>query len=366
MSEHRTLRHVIVGVGAGVLGMHRPALDLETTEIVGVYDLNQSRAQEIAAQMGVPAYADLQTLLAETNPDIAVVIAPHPFHAPLTIACLEAGCHVLVEKPIAVQASEADAMVEAAARTNRLLAVNFQQRLRPEIMAARGLVQSGALGRIQHVDLKVTWTRTAIYYRLSDWRGTWKGEGGALLMNQAPHELDLICHLFGLPARVFAWTRTVLHQIEAEDTVQAMLEWGSGTLGAVHISTAEASQPQRIEVIGTRGRLDIMPGALKFHRFNPDLDEVVATDPSGFGAPAMIEQPVELPESEGTHRAVYQNLHHAILHGTPLVVEGASAGLGLELANAMIYSSYTNQPVEFPLDRQKYADLLAALREGTR
>jgi predicted dehydrogenase len=362
LAKGSTLRHVVIGVGAGVLDMHRPALQLETVDLVAASDVNAELGQRRADELGCAFYADHRTMLAETRADIAVILTPHTCHAPIAIDCLQAGCHVLVEKPMAIHVAEADAMIEAAAQAERLLAVNFQQRCRPEVQAARRLIQQGHLGEVQHADMAVMWTRTAAYYKLNAWRGTWAGEGGGVLMNQAPHDLDLLCYLMGRPVRVVAWTRTLLHQIETEDTVQAMLEWPNGALGSLHASTAQAGPPIRIEIVGTGGTLRIEPGELTFHQFDTDLRDHVAQSPQPFSAPTLHPVPVELEPRAGDHVSVYRNLHEAILHGAPVIADGAAGRMSLELANAMIYSGYTRDEVELPLDRQRYAALLEDLR----
>jgi predicted dehydrogenase len=229
-------------------------------------------------------------------------------------------------------------------------------------MAAQEIIASGKLGRVQHVDIKITWTRTAAYYRSSDWRGTWRGEGGGVLLNQAPHELDLLCHLLGLPSRVVAWTRTLVHAIETEDTVQAMMEWDGGTLGSLHISTAEAGQAQRLEIIGTGGHLSIYNGGLDLKGFDSDLIDFINSSPEMFAAPGLNPSPVTLPAGNGNHQAIYANLYTAITEGVPLVADGRSAARSLELANAMTYSSYTGSTVQFPLDRAAYTHLLHDLQ----
>lgn len=360
----RRLRYAVVGVGANVYGMHRPALLGDTAEVVGVTDLNGSVSRERAAELGCNAYPDLTTMLRDAQPEVVAVLTPHPLHAPLAIACLRAGAHVLVEKPLAVHAGEADEMVQAAAETGRILAVNFQQRLRPEVIKAAQLVRSGALGRVQHLDLAVAWPRTAAYYRLGSWRATWAGEGGGVLLNQAPHDLDLICHLLGLPARVVAWTRTAFHAIETEDTVQAMLEWAGGTLGSVHISTAEGGRPARLELLGTRGLLRVGAGTLTFERFGEDVTDFLADNPEPFASPVLEGVPLALPPGAGDHEAVYRDLYRAVTEGTPVSADGAAGRMSLELANAMILSSYTRETVELPLDRERYAALLNDLRRG--
>jgi predicted dehydrogenase len=301
-------------------------------------------------------------MLAETQPDVAVILTPHPFHAPIAIDCLEAGCHVLVEKPMAIHVAEADAMIEAAAKANRLLTVNFQQRSRPEVQTARKLIQDGRLGEIQHVDMVEMWTRTAPYFQLASWRATWAGEGGGVLMNQAPHDLDILCYLMNMPSRVVAWTRTLLHQIETEDTVQAMLEWPNGALGSLHITTAEAGQPQRLEIVGTGGYLRIERGELVFEQFDTDLREFVLQSPNPYSQPAKQLVPVALESGAGNNLSIWRSLHAAILQGAPLIIDGIAGRMSLELANAMIYASHTRQEVELPLDRQAYAVLLEDLK----
>jgi predicted dehydrogenase len=356
-----TLRHAIVGVAAGVYQMHRPGLQLETTEVVGVNDMNVELGKQRADELGCPFYADYHQMLAETQPDVTVILTPHPLHAPMTLDALAAGSHVLVEKPMSVHVAQADDMVAAAEAADRLLAVNFQQRFRPEIRAAYRLIREGRLGQIQHVDMKVVWPRTNAYYQLAGWRGTWAGEGGGVLMNQACHNLDIICHLMGMPERVTAWTRNLIHQIETEDTVNAMLLWSGGTLGSIHISTAEAGIPERLEILGTGGVLQINQGSLSFRQFESSLPRFFEESDEPFSEPDSHPVPVALESGAGDHRAIYRDLHQAILQGTPLMVDGRAGLMSLELANAMIYSSYIGQEVSLPLSRARYVELLDRL-----
>jgi len=357
----RRLRHAIVGVGANVFAMHRPALALPSVELVGVSDLNAEVGERRAAELGCPFFADYRRMLDTVRPDVAVVMTPPPFHARIAIDALAGGAHVLCEKPMAVHVGEADAMIAAAERAGRLLALNLQFRHRPEVRAAKRLIAAGRLGEIQRIDVLATWTRAGIYYKLAPWRGTWKGEGGGVLMNQAPHNLDLIGHLLGMPARLVAWTRTRLHEIEAEDTAHAMLEWDNGALGGLHVSTAEADKGDRVEVLGTGGRLTLTMGELTAERFEPDIREHLRMSGEPFSAPAASPMSVDLSEGSGDHQAVYRDVHAAILDGAPLMADGVQGRMSLELANAMTYSSRTGTSVELPLDRAKYAALLGEL-----
>ncbi len=344
--------------------MHAPALQAHGIEIVGVSDVNVEAAERRAEQLGCPYFTDHRELLAVTRPDAAAVLAPHPFHPSIAIDCLAAGAHVLVEKPIAVQVAEADRMIEAARQAGRLLAVNLQHRTRGDIRTAKKLIDSGRLGQIQRVEMVAIWTRTACYYAQAGWRGTWKGEGGGVLMNQSPHTLDLICHLMGQPSRAVAWNRTLFHAIETEDTSLSMLEWADGALGTLLVSTAQAGEAERLEIAGTRGILQLSRGGVKFLEADQDLRTFLAESPEPFGKPLLEPKEVALEPGSGDHSAIYANFLEAIDHGAPLVADGAQGRMSLELANALIYSSANNEQVRLPLDRSAYAELLDGLRSG--
>jgi predicted dehydrogenase len=358
-------RAVIIGAGAGVFHFHRRALEAVGAEIAGVHDVDHDRALRVASSIGCPAFADTAALLA-LGADLAVVLAPHPFHAELAIAALRCGHHVLVEKPIADEVAAADRMVAEAGHAGRLLAVSLQHRARQEVREAVRLVRSGALGELQHVSLLATWPRPAAYFGLAPWRGTWRGEGGGILINQGQHDLDLLCCLAGgAPSRVAGWTRARLHAIETEDTADALAEWPNGAAGSIHISTAEADEPQRIEVVGTRGRLRLLPGRLEVHRNEVDFREYAASETNAFAPPAVAGQPaIEAVTSPGAgQEAIYRNLLEALAGREPLIADGRSATWPLEVANAIILSSATGAEVPLPLDRAAYSALLASRRD---
>lgn len=356
------IRYCVVGIGASIFNQHRRALELGIFELVGASDV-RPEARARADELGVPFFADDQDMHSATHPELTVILTPHPLHAANAIAAMEAGSHVLVEKPIAVRVSEADAMLAVAARTGRTLALNFQQRCRGDIKTLKRLIEAGRLGKIQHVDVAVAWPRTAAYYAGGGWRATWAGEGGGVLMNQAPHNLDLICHLFGLPMRVSAWTRTTLHNIEVEDTLHAMAEWPDGALGSIHISTAEAGRPQRLEIIGTAGSATILDGELTVKTFTPDFRETVLS--SSEAMPEITAQPVEVTQEDGAgdHMDIYTNLYQALREGAPLVASGKDGQIALELANALILSGHAGQDVRLPLDRAAYDRLFEQLAQ---
>jgi predicted dehydrogenase len=364
--ESRRLRYVIIGCAASIVPTHLAALaQLPAAQIVGMADISAERGAERAAELGCPFYVDHRELLAELRPDVAVICTPHPFHAAIALDCFAAGAHVLVEKPMAVEVSEADTMIAAAAAAGRILAVSFQQRFRPAIEHIRQMIDAGQLGTLLRVLCVEPWFRTAAYYRTASWRGTWAGEGGGVLMNQAPHTLDLLCYLAGQPDKVWGWTRTFIHAIETEDTAQAMLEYANGASGYLNINTVEAGLERRLQLVGDRAAVELVGDRLTIYRFTPTLSEYRATSTELFKAPDVASEVIEAPGDGGGHLAVYRDLQAAIVEGRQPRCDGRAGRMSLELANAVILSSYRDRAVTLPLDRATYSALLSELRRGT-
>jgi predicted dehydrogenase len=359
------LRVVVAGAGAGIFSAHRRGLAAIGAEVVGVQDIDPERARRVGADLGCPVHDDVAGLLAEPA-DVAVITTPHPFHAELAIASLRSGKHVLVEKPIAVQVAEADRMVAEAERCGLVLAVAFQQRTRSEVREARRLIGQGFVGELLRADLLGTWPRRFAYFGTAPWRGSWRGEGGGVLVNQGQHDLDLLCHLAGTPSRVIGWTRTRVHPVETEDTVQAMLGWPGGATGSVHISTAELDEPQRIELTGSRGRLRLLRGRLEVAAMPSDFSEYAASPGDPFAPPLAGDVETIPGGGGGGHEDVYRDLVDALAHGRQPVAPAREAAVALELANAIIYSSKTGREVGLPLDRDAYGALLDGLRSVGR
>ena len=358
------MRVVILGAGAGIAQSHLAAIKVvaaETeVEVVAVQDIDLERAERTAEQVGCPAFTSIDEALS-VGSDLAVVVAPHPFHAPLAIAALDAGRHVLVEKPIADSVDQADRMLAAAQRNGRLLGVSLQQRTRGEVQAAHELIASGGLGVLQRVDLIGSWPRKRGYFEESPWRGTWRGEGGGVVINQGQHDLDLLTYLVGPPRSVFGAARTRLHHIETEDTAVALLEWSDGAIGNVHLSTVEVDLGQRLEITGTNGRIRLTHNQLEIVENETDFREFVNFPGNPYAAPPT--RAVRTVHADNTnHTPVYRNFISAIAGEAALVAPAESALATLELANAMLYSSAINAPVNLPLDRSAYAHFLSDKR----
>ena len=361
------LRFAIVGAGASIAATHLAAFQKlqsvdPTVQLVALADLREQPARQRAEDLACPYYQDHVAMLQVVKPDVVVVCAPHPFHAPVAVDSFAAGAHVLTEKPMAVQVADADRMIDASHAAGKILAVNFQQRFRNAIVKAKQLIDAGEIGELMRVFSVEPWYRTEAYFRLSSWRGTWRGEGGGVLMNQSPHTLDLVCYLAGVPAKVWGWTRTRGHRIETEDTMQAMLEMPNGAPGYITASTFEAGAEKRLQIVGERGMIEILEETVRISRFEQPIREHMHANPEPFAAPAKTTEVLNLPDESGGHLAVYQDLVAAIREGRKPLVTGEEGRKSLELANAITLSSSEDRAVRLPIDRAAYSALLAKLQ----
>jgi predicted dehydrogenase len=353
------IRLAVVGAGANIWAFHLRAIRATGFDVAAVHDVAADRAKAVAAELGCVAADTLDELLA-VDADAVVVLAPHRQHHDLVRAALAAGRHVLVEKPIAVTVDEARDLGPAADAAGRLLGVCFQQRTRTELVEARRLVRSGALGDLQRVDLLGIWPRRTAYFATAPWRASWAGEGGGILINQGQHDLDALCFVAGPPATVRSVTRTAVHPIETEDTAAALLQWPGGALGSVHLSSAELDVAQRIEVTGTAGRLCVRPGRLDLLRNDMDFRDFATSPGDPYAAMAATPEPAFTGEG-GRHEQIYANFRDALTTGAALVADAAGATATLELAAAIMISAHEGTTVELPVPPGRHTALLASL-----
>lgn len=356
------LKYVIIGAGANVLNMHQAALKQDAVNLVAMYDRKPERGKVIAEQYDCSYYDDYHIMLSEAQADIAIILTTHPSHSQIALDCFEAGYHVLVEKPMAIQVKDANLMIEAAQKSGLQLGICFQRRYKPSVLAAAKLIQEGHLGDIQYVQQSVLWTRPHIYFTERSWRGTWKGEGGGVLINQASHNLDMLCFLMGLPQKIKAWTRTQLQPIETEDTVQAMFQWENSAMGSFHVSTAEAGPANHLEIRGTKGYLIFTEYDLVHYQLDTDIHTYMENSIDPYIQPTGTFNPLSLEDVTDDHHALYQDFHHAVLTGNRSLVDGKSARMSLELSNAIIYSAYLGKEIVLPLDSEAYAKFLSLMQ----
>lgn len=250
----------IIGCG-DVSSVHCQAIDaVREIELVAVCDTDPEALAGAVERYGVPGFGDHRALLAQLRPDVVHVCTPHHQHVPVVLDFLEAGVHVLVEKPLAHTLDEAERLVEAAERTDTRIGVCFQNRYNATSQAARELLDSGEFGTVLGATATVMWTRTPDYYRRKPWRGKWETAGGGLLINQAIHTLDLVQWLVGdvVDVRGRAATRLYGDVIEVEDTAELLMTHDSGARSVVFGSlTNVVHSPVTIDITAERGTLSI-------------------------------------------------------------------------------------------------------------
>jgi predicted dehydrogenase len=225
------------------------------------------------------------------------------------------------------------------------------------------LIQSGELGSLVRVSWIMTdWYRTEAYFASGGWRATWKGEGGGVLLNQCPHNLDILQWLCGMPQSVRGFCQLGrYHAIEVEDNVTAYWEWEGGATGVFVTSTGEAPGTNRLEICGTRGRLVLENNRMHFTRNEADMVEFSRSAKTGFARPEVWNVEIPFDNAPAQHATLTQNFIDAILDGTPLVAPGEEGLRSVELANAMLYSSLQGQTIALPLDGVAYERKLREL-----
>lgn len=356
----------VIGVG-GMGAAHCNMIpQIEEAELTAVCDIVPEVVQAVSEKHGVPGFEKAQDLLDSGLVDAVVIATPHYFHPPIAIEAFRRGLHVMSEKPISVTVSAADAMIRAAQESGRKFGVMYQMRSLGRAQAARRLIEEGRLGEIYRTSLVMGWYRSQAYYDSGGWRATWAGEGGGVLINQAPHLLDLYTWLGGLPTRLMGRTRTRLHDIEVEDEAFGILEYANGAHGYLYTSTTEVPNHEMLEICGDRGKIVLHGSSLRFFEIKTPIRTHSRETAEMWGGPEAVEVTLDIPAQGGSHADIMRNFCRAILHEEPLIAPGVEGINAVELINALILSSHTGQSVDIPVDRAAYDRLIAALQQSSR
>ena len=361
-------------IGLGNIGLHH-ADSLRQSQVEGavltaVSDVRPDHAKRWVAEHGASAEAfdTAEALIDSRACDAVIVATPPPLHPPLAIRAFARGLHVLVEKPAGACAADVRAMNAAAVQSGRVFGIQFFHRLYPAYQKAKELIVAGELGDLQRTQWTSTkWYRTQDYYDSGGWRGTWSGEGGGVLVNQSPHDLDVWMWLCGLPARVRAFCRFgQWHTIEVEDDVTAYVEFANGASGVFICSTGEFPGTNRLEIVGDRGVLAIVDDhRLEFRRVSEPVRKH-SREAKGFSAPAVVPVEISLPDRLPENIDNTRNFVNAILRGDPLVAPGVEGLNSIELSNAMQLSTWLGATIELPADADRYRNLLEEKIRGSR
>lgn len=339
-------------------------------ELTAVADRREDRrtwAKEHLSE-GTAVFEEGSALMDSGLCNAVLVAVPHYQHPVLAQEAFGKGLHVLCEKPAGVYTKAVEEMNEAAQKSGLTFGMMFNQRTNCLYRKMREMVQDGTLGQLKRVNWIITdWYRTQIYYDSGDWRATWEGEGGGVLLNQCPHQLDLLQWICGLPTRVQAFCHEgKWHDIEVEDDVTAYLEFDNGATGVFVTTTGDAPGTNRFEVTGTKGKLVCENDTLTFWQLAEDEREFCRAAKEGFQKPPCTVSQVETDGQNPQHVGVINAFAAHILRGEPLVAPGEEGIRGLTLSNAMHLSSWLKKPVDIPFDADLFLAELNKRRAGSR
>lgn len=309
----------------------------------------------------VAVFAEHTALLESGIVDAVIIATPHYYHPPIAIAAFEAGLHVLTEKPVGVYTKQVREMNEAAKKSGKVFSVMFNMRAMNAYKEVRELLRSGELGSIKRILWTATrWYRPQAYHNSSSWRSTWKEEGGGVLINQCPHNIDLWQWLFGMPEKVYAKINYGrYYDIEVEDDVTAHFTYKDGMHGSFITTTGETPGIDRLEISTDMGLLTVTDNTkITLLRNVVSEREFNRTVKKFFNTPKYWIANLPVSADKVTHNQILQNFTNAILYGEELIAPGESGINQVMLANAMHLSSWKNQDITLPFDEEEHYRLL--------
>lgn len=355
-------------VGCGGIGRHH-AKQITDGKVKGVQLVAVCEPDEAARESalkdfgeGLQGFANLDDFLGSGAADGVIVATPHYEHTRISIAALKAGLHVLCEKPAGVYTKQVREMNAVADESDLMFGLMFQQRLEPTHMKLKDLLDAGELGAMKRMNWTVTsWYRSQSYFDSGGWRATWAGEGGGVLINQSPHQLDLWQWFCGMPKRVRAFCSFgKYHEIEVEDDVLAYVEYEDGATGCFITSTGEAPGTNRLEIAGNNGRIVMEGGKLVFNRNRVPERQFNSEFKGGFGQPEVWKCEIPVRGTDKGHAGILEAWGKAIQENDSslLVAKGQEGIRGVELANAMLLSTWTDDWVDLPIDEELFLSKL--------
>ena len=363
----------IIGVGnmgsghiANILAGRCPEI-----EVTAVADINPERLEFAKSKLGegVGRFGTAEEMLDSGLIDAAIVAVPHYFHPKYVLECFKRGIHVMSEKPAGVYTKQVREMNEAAKSAGVVFGMMFNQRTDCLYRKMRELVQSGTYGNIRRTSWIITnWYRPQAYYDSGAWRATWSGEGGGVLLNQCPHNLDLWQWICGMPSKVHThmyfgkW-----HDIEVEDDVTTFVEYPNGATGTFITSTGDAPGSNRFEITMDGARILADGRKLYLTELAVPEPEFSRTNKVSFAAPPSKTVEVETDGRNEQHSGVLNAFAAAILRGEPLVARGEEGINGLTISNAMHLSAWLGREIELPFDEELfYSELMKRVKTSRR
>ena len=378
--EAQPVRFGIIGMGNMGTAHAQNFLKGKINEmrLTAVADINPEKLKW--AEKNVPfakRFNTAEDLMKSGEVDAVIIATPHYFHPPLVIEALKNGLHVVSEKPAGVYTKQVREMNEFAAKQDKTFAMMFNQRTNSVYRKIKQIIDSGKYGEIRRVNWIITdWFRTQFYYNSGGWRATWSGEGGGVLLNQCPHQLDLWQWICGMPCKIRAFCHEgKWHDIEVEDDVTIYAEYPNGATGVFITTTGDCPGSNRLEITLEGAQIVCIDGGkvtvTELDRTIPDfiqnaedgfakIDRKVVeftTDDVDEPIPGILDQ---------QHTGVLNAFASHVIHGTPLIAGGEEGIRGLSISNAAHYSSWTGETVSVPVDEDKYYELLMKKIAGSK
>jgi predicted dehydrogenase len=330
--------------------------------LTAVCDCNEDRLQWAREYLGdgIAFYKDYHLMIASKCMDAVIIATPHLLHPAVAIDSFAAGLHVLTEKPAGIDTLHVKEMNQAAKVSGKVFAIMLNQRTNPLYAKLQQMLQNGELGELKRfVWIVNNWYRSQAYYDSGDWRATWSGEGGGVLLNQCPHNLDIWQWITGMPVKIRAFCQYGhYHRINVEDDVTIYAEYANHASAVFISSTGEYPGTNRLEISTTKGKAVIENKALTIHRLNKDERDICYQSEQGFPEEEITVEKYEQQEDETGHTGVLQNFTNAILFGEELLSPGVEGIKGLTISNAAYLSDWTNAWVDIPMQEDVFYKML--------
>jgi UDP-N-acetyl-2-amino-2-deoxyglucuronate dehydrogenase len=374
----RRLRTALVGVGK-VTDMHASALvHLKESHFTAVCGRSRDKTENYAARYGIRAYTNVAEMVSREKVDAVIICTPHPNHKEPALAALKAGAHVLIEKPLASSLEDCDAMLEASRQHNRQIGVVCQRRWYPPAIRVKEAIVAGKIGKPVFGTVNMLGWRDEAYYASDPWRGTWMGEGGGVLVNQAPHQLDMLQWFMGEIDELYGWWSNLNHPyIEVEDTANAILKFKSGAVANIIVSNSQKPGIYgKVHVHGENGAsvgVQTDGGAMFVAGMSDILEPPVNDLWTVPGEEAMLKQWIRedsdffnrLPNPKNYfHERNIEDFLQAILEGRKPLITGMEGRVTVEIFTAIYRSTRDGKPVKWPLDPEYGDDYDGRTRTG--
>ncbi|CAG7644532.1 Gfo/Idh/MocA family protein [Paenibacillus allorhizosphaerae] len=361
----------IIGMGnMGQLYMEQLS-KMDRCQVVSIWSQKEEKVRKLSAEHQVQGYTDYIALLDAGDVDAVILATPHYQHTQMAIEALRRNIHVLVEKPVAAHTRDAERMITAHEEQKRhnpdlVFAAIHQQRTNEHWRKVKEMIQDGKFGKLMRYSwINTGWFRPQAYFNVGNWRGTWSGEGGGVLLNQCAHNLDILWWLFGLPQSITATASFgKYHHIEVEDEVQALLQHDGGLVGSFIASTAECPGTDRLEIVGEHGKLVYENKKIVMHINEESALDYIQQSQRAFGTVKSHVEELEFAGKAGPgHEQILEDFVQAILERRAPLVPAAEGLNSLMIINGMVLSALRESKIRLPLDGGEFERTLQSLIE---